>query len=1061
MRKYILSLLAMVLISSAAFAQSVAKVQGMKKAEGKPQPALVNQPYTDADLPDGESNVFAYLFYQNSLQTRGIINFTTTDTQHYTLLSDWGAHTNGDTGLYSGTFVKDRYFGQGLIIYNNGAYLEYNGPLGLVEVDPKTGENTVVGEWKSAFGSRINDLAYDDDNDLLLGCVDDKTGISSSFYMIDYNNPTDLPQYLMKTENGIVIQTMAAENGVLYALANVFSTDYSSYVGAKLYSYNIAEIKAGTAKANLIGEVKMPGDFISYSSSMAMDKNNHRLYILAQPDDGKAYWLEIDKTNGQILKQEENFAGLQCFGIAFPYQSVAKGTPSYLRNFKAEAGDKGALKATFSWTLPTEKAEGGSLADAITGVNVYRDGQKITTLAGTATSWEDNAVTNGTHEYKFHAVNAKGEGMYSSKTLFVGVDLPGAPLNAKVAATGTTATITWDAPAKGINNGYFDPAQLTYTVVRNDGKEIAKDINVTTATDTEENTAPYNYTITVKNAAGVGGSAKTNTVSIGSGYNLPFNSVFDSEEAFGFWSVIDKAASEDGTYIFDNLADGTTWKWDEVGWSALYYGGANGACDFLISPALKMKKGVDYRLQYKYQISNYKDCYESFEVLLSKEASFEGLRRGGEDCKAVLLDEYVDINPFDTSFNLVEKKFNVEEDGNYYIAFYVKSKGSMGNLAVKDITVREYMDNDLTAVSFECSDQGRPDHTTNVRVKILNNGKKNVAGSAYKVNIIDTESNEVLASAEGKDIEAGKNAIVAVPWTPEMPGTYNLKGVVEFAEDGYKDDNTTTQTMTCEITNNADITDWVSVGINDLNGCVAEGTSYFDAILGMTMIEGKSFVLYDKELLGVKDCYLTHIRYMFDGEELCESDIEYPITVSIATTEDEFMPIQEDPRNVENGEIGFGPMTHNYGFRKVYDGEVDLSAPERNQWLTIELDEPYYVSGDENIIINLCSKSQSTGTVHWHCYKTDNFVSAVVGVKDSSRIDAIYYHLWGGAEDWFFASGLRPYTRLGFSDDIEGIQSVEAATAKNAVYNLQGQRVNNKNLQSGIYVKNGKKFIVK
>ena len=49
----------------------------------------------------------------------------------------------------------------------------------------------------------------------------------------------------------------------------------------------------------------------------------------------------------------------------------------------------------------------------------------------------------------------------------------------------------------------------------------------------------------------------------------------------------------------------------------------------------------------------------------------------------------------------------------------------------------------------------------------------------------------------------------------------------------------------------------------------------------------------------------------------------------------------------------------------------------------------------------------------------------------------------------------------GFSFDgtQTGINGVEATTAKGAIYNLNGQRV--EKAQRGIYIQNGKKFIVK
>lgn len=60
------------------------------------------------------------------------------------------------------------------------------------------------------------------------------------------------------------------------------------------------------------------------------------------------------------------------------------------------------------------------------------------------------------------------------------------------------------------------------------------------------------------------------------------------------------------------------------------------------------------------------------------------------------------------------------------------------------------------------------------------------------------------------------------------------------------------------------------------------------------------------------------------------------------------------------------------------------------------------------------------------------------------------------------ATNIRVYVEL--PGTTTGIGSVNVDTqnkADNAVYNLQGQRVNGKSLPKGIYIKNGKKFMVK
>lgn len=64
--------------------------------------------------------------------------------------------------------------------------------------------------------------------------------------------------------------------------------------------------------------------------------------------------------------------------------------------------------------------------------------------------------------------------------------------------------------------------------------------------------------------------------------------------------------------------------------------------------------------------------------------------------------------------------------------------------------------------------------------------------------------------------------------------------------------------------------------------------------------------------------------------------------------------------------------------------------------------------------------------------------------------------------DYASATNIRVYVELpGTTTGIGSVNVDKQNKADNAVYNLQGQRVNGKSLPKGIYIKNGKKFMVK
>lgn len=75
------------------------------------------------------------------------------------------------------------------------------------------------------------------------------------------------------------------------------------------------------------------------------------------------------------------------------------GTPTSLT---AKVGENDAIIVNLAWTLPTVDDDGTALTEAITAVQISRDGTVIATLDGTATSFQDTAdfgLTGGFHEY--------------------------------------------------------------------------------------------------------------------------------------------------------------------------------------------------------------------------------------------------------------------------------------------------------------------------------------------------------------------------------------------------------------------------------------------------------------------------------------------------------------------------------------------------------------------------------------------------------------------------------------------------------------------------------------
>lgn len=175
-------------------------------------------------------------------------------------------------------------------------------------------------------------------------------------------------------------------------------------------------------------------------------------------------------------------------------------------------------------------------------------------------------VEGESYAMRLYASTAYGTSDYTSKSVFVGKDVPASPKDLKAAATDKGVELTWTAPTEGWNGGYFDPAATLYKVERVtsvERKSLAEGIAECKYTDDcADITAPteITYVVTAYNAQGEGGSKECDeTLIVGPAIKLPFVENFNNVIA-GSWY---------DTYLPENLWSyssssgyGTSWSFD-------------------------------------------------------------------------------------------------------------------------------------------------------------------------------------------------------------------------------------------------------------------------------------------------------------------------------------------------------------------------------------------------------------------------------------------------------------------------------------------------------------------
>ena len=199
--------------------------------------------------------------------------------------------------------------------------------------------------------------------------------------------------------------------------------------------------------------------------------------------------------------------------VSLPASSSTTTIPGVPTAVSATAGSS---SVTMVWTAPA--SNGGS---AITGYYIYRGtatGQEtlLSSAASTAASFSDMAVSSGTtYYYQVAAVNAIGTSSRSTEVsakVTTTLTVPGAPTLLTAKASGTSAYLTWTAPA---NNG--GSAITSYSIYRGTaaGSESTMAIGTSATTTYSDSTvvtgSTYYYVVKAINS--VGGSPASNEAS--------------------------------------------------------------------------------------------------------------------------------------------------------------------------------------------------------------------------------------------------------------------------------------------------------------------------------------------------------------------------------------------------------------------------------------------------------------------------------------------------------------------------------------------------------------------
>lgn len=248
--------------------------------------------------------------------------------------------------------------------------------------------------------------------------------------------------------------------------------------------------------------------------------------------------------------------------------------PARVTDLQIEALPKGELGAVISFKAPARTIANTAL-ESIEKIEILRGDEVIKTFEtpapGEDMKYQDDGAVQGINRYTVVAYADGNRGLTDQKSVFVGCDLPGEPVDVVLKEVDGVPTVTWKKPGEvGPEGHYVDADALTYTVVRyfgvRDQKVVAEGIKELTFADTElsrPDQAPVTYVITAKNHLGEGEPVYSNSIFVGDALSvLPLRESFPncastsrlaylSRSEGATWGVLD-GDSDLGVAPYDN-----------------------------------------------------------------------------------------------------------------------------------------------------------------------------------------------------------------------------------------------------------------------------------------------------------------------------------------------------------------------------------------------------------------------------------------------------------------------------------------------------------------------------
>ena len=495
-------------------------------------------------------------------------------------------------------------------------------------------KRVMYGTEKKSYSLLSSTMAYNpiDNNTYSLQYNDGMSGMDWCIYNDKYDEMDKIAAFRGKYN---VLTLAAVPDGGMF---------FINWLG------DLYRIDRKTARPTLVGTTGVQP--VMYSQSMVYDGRTGLFIWAAQTETGSELYAvnpETAETSliGRFNKNE------QIVALKVDENAAKDGAPAMAEGLNLVFDADGSLGGKIEFTVPRLTYGGAALGDAM--LNVWLDGENLKGVPAVPGEKVSIPVTlsEGNHYVAVNTSNGTGYSPLASIRKYAGYDtpLPVGDVNFAYDADAGKNTVSWNAPAAGVNGGYLDKANIRYTVVRMpDSVTVADNYAQTVFTETTpEAMHNYSYRVYATNNGKRGEYAESERIICGDAFTAPYSQSFADASVLGeFFTVVDANA------------DNNTWRTgfnDDVRIDISAYSCPTGD-DWLITPAISLDGGVKYR--YTINMKTFTNGYpESFEVYVGTDpADLSTFRKVASEEAFELYEDFGDYHA----------DFLTDKPGKYYLA---------------------------------------------------------------------------------------------------------------------------------------------------------------------------------------------------------------------------------------------------------------------------------------------------------------------------------------------------------------------------------------------------------